>query len=115
MKASFKEEDPLNWAKAVLKHITDMKTRWGKQYKVETDTVYFPDDIATAAGIVVVELESKFEGTRGDLTLANRQLAASKAREAKAAIKIAKLRDEVERLNKNIEDGTTRGFFRRKG
>jgi chromosome segregation ATPase len=99
-----KEENPLDWAETVLEHVGKQKLKWGKLYEVGKDAVYSADDIARAASIVFVELKESKGVSKADLTNANRQLAASKAREARAKKKIANLEEKLDLLEHTLSD-----------
>lgn len=99
-----RKEDPLAWAEEVLDHVHTMQTRWGKHYDVGRDSVYFPADIADAAGIILIELRSRSEITPEDLTKVKRQLTASKAREGKKQKQVDKLREELGDAQQEIQE-----------
>jgi len=96
--------DPVGWAEGVLKHIHDEQTRWGRQYSVATDRVYPPSDIAQAAGIIMLEMETRSTITPEELTKVKRQLTASKARETKAGKKLAKVREELSESQQELQN-----------
>ncbi len=84
--------DNLKWATDVCTHVRNEAIRWGKMYTVEKDVKFTATDIAKAAGIIAEMVTGDAYVPKEELTLANRQLTAAKAREGKLKKQLEQLK-----------------------